>query len=114
MSEIVTLDHLRAARRDDSLWAVIASAGAARRVAEIYPSRDAALADQAWREQQVQGVRAMRCCAAHQPGRAALQRGADPPRRPAAKLDAAAGAGLSARAIRLAEARQIVCSQAGS
>ena len=53
MSEIVTLDHLRNPRREDALWAVIATAGRADRVAEIYPSRDAALADQAWREQQV-------------------------------------------------------------
>ena len=53
MSEIVTLDHLRNARRDDTLWAVVASSGKADRIAEIYPSRDAALADQAWREQQV-------------------------------------------------------------
>ena len=54
MSEVVTLDHLRNARnRDDSLWAVIATAGPTQRVAEIYPSRDAALADRVWREQQV-------------------------------------------------------------
>lgn len=54
MSEVVTLDHLRNARnRDDSLWAVIATAGRTHRVAEIYPSRDAALADRVWREQQV-------------------------------------------------------------
>ena len=54
MSEIVTLDHVRSARaREDSLWAVIATAGRSQRVAEIYPSRDAALADRSWREQQV-------------------------------------------------------------
>ena len=53
MSEIVTLDQVRNARRDDKLWAVIATAGRATRIAEIYPTRDAALADQAWREQQV-------------------------------------------------------------
>ena len=53
MSEIVEIDHLRNARREDKLWAVIATAGRADRVAEIYPSRDAALADRAWREQQV-------------------------------------------------------------
>ena len=59
MSEIVALDQVRKARtRDDqprgeSLWAVIAAAGRTRRIAEIYASRDAALADQAWREQQV-------------------------------------------------------------
>jgi len=54
MSEIVTLDPLRNARnRDDSLWAVIATAGRSHRVAEIFPTRDAALADRTWREQQV-------------------------------------------------------------
>jgi hypothetical protein len=39
---------------DDTLWAVIASIGRNTRIAEIYASRDAALADRAWREQQVQ------------------------------------------------------------
>ena len=54
MSEIVTLDHVRSARaREDQLWAVIATAGRIQRVAEVYPSRDAALADRNWREQQV-------------------------------------------------------------
>lgn len=36
-----------------SLWAVVAIIGKIIRIAEIYPSRNAALADQAWREQQV-------------------------------------------------------------
>lgn len=40
-------------RKDDTLWAVVASVGRASRVAEIYPSRDRALADRAWREQQI-------------------------------------------------------------
>ena len=40
--------------RDDTLWAVVALVGRKSRVAEIYPSRGAALADRAWREQQVQ------------------------------------------------------------
>lgn len=39
--------------RDDTLWAVVASFGRTTRVAEIFSSRLAALADQAWREQQV-------------------------------------------------------------
>ncbi|MCQ8278070.1 hypothetical protein NFI95_06370 [Acetobacteraceae bacterium KSS8] len=39
--------------RDDTLWAVIAEAGRISRVAEIFAARDAALADRAWREQQV-------------------------------------------------------------
>ena len=52
--EVVTLDQARRARsRDDQIWAVIATAGRLHRVAEIYPSRDAALADRSWREQQV-------------------------------------------------------------
>jgi hypothetical protein len=49
MSEIVSLNRVR----DDTLWAVVASVGRKSRVAEIYPSRTAALADRAWREQQV-------------------------------------------------------------
>ena len=65
MSEIVTLDQVRNARRqakaggqdktggEDRIWAVIATSGRSTRVAEIYPTRDAAVADQAWREQQV-------------------------------------------------------------
>ena len=39
--------------RDDTLWAVVASIGRTSRVAEVFSSRLAALADQAWREQQV-------------------------------------------------------------
>ena len=39
--------------RDDTLRAVVASIGRTSRVAEIFSSRLAALADQAWREQQV-------------------------------------------------------------
>lgn len=40
-------------RADDSLWAVVATLGRVIRIADIYPSRNAALADQAWRESQV-------------------------------------------------------------
>lgn len=40
-------------RRDDTLWAVVASIGRQTRVAEIFPSRERALADRAWREQQI-------------------------------------------------------------
>ncbi len=39
--------------RDDRIWAVMAEAGRTSRIAEIYASRDAALADRDWREQQV-------------------------------------------------------------
>jgi hypothetical protein len=38
---------------DSALWAVVAILGKVIRIAEIYPSRNAALADQAWRESQV-------------------------------------------------------------
>ena len=38
---------------DDTLWAVMAAVGRQSRVAEVYPNRAAALADRAWREQQV-------------------------------------------------------------
>lgn len=41
------------ASSEHSLWAVVAIMGKIIRIAEIYPSRNAALADQAWREQQV-------------------------------------------------------------
>ena len=39
--------------RDDTLWAVVASMGLTTRVAEIFTNRLAAMADKAWREQQV-------------------------------------------------------------
>jgi hypothetical protein len=42
-----------ASYRDDTMWAVIASIGRTSRVAEVFSSRLAALADLAWREQQV-------------------------------------------------------------
>ena len=50
MIELVTDDRRNA---DSSLWAVIAVIGRVMRIAEIYPSRPAALADRAWREAQV-------------------------------------------------------------
>ncbi len=49
MTEVIRLPVLR----DDTLWAVVASLGKITRVADIYPSRNAALADRNWREQQV-------------------------------------------------------------
>jgi hypothetical protein len=39
--------------RDDTIWAVVASIGRTSQVAEVFSSRMAALADRAWREQQV-------------------------------------------------------------
>ena len=39
--------------RDDRLWAVVASVGRTTRVAEIFPSQRAAMADKDWREQQI-------------------------------------------------------------
>lgn len=39
--------------RDEVVWAVVASVGRTTRIAEIFSNRVAALADQAWREQQV-------------------------------------------------------------
>jgi len=50
MSEIISLSTAR----DDTVWAVVASVGRTSRIAEICPSRFAALAERAWREQQVQ------------------------------------------------------------
>ncbi len=38
---------------ESSLWAVVAIIGRVIRIAEIYPTRTAALADRAWREAQV-------------------------------------------------------------
>lgn len=49
MSQIVSL----APAGSDTLWAVMAKIGRVNRVAEIYPSRAAALADREWREAQV-------------------------------------------------------------
>jgi len=51
MSEVIAFSRAR----DDTLWAVVANIGKTNRVAEIYPTRMAALADRAWREQQVKG-----------------------------------------------------------
>ncbi len=49
MSEVIALRPAR----DDTMWAVVANIGKTTRVADIYPTRGAALADRAWREQQV-------------------------------------------------------------
>ena len=38
---------------DDTLWAVVATVGRKSRVAEVFRSRDQALDDRAWRDQQV-------------------------------------------------------------
>jgi hypothetical protein len=38
---------------DDSLWAVVAIIGRVIRIAEVFPNRNAALRDQAWREAEV-------------------------------------------------------------
>ena len=42
---------------DDTLWAVVATVGHKHRVAEIFRSRSAALADRAWRVEQVGAYR---------------------------------------------------------
>ena len=49
MGEIVKLPRAG----EETLWAVVASIGRIDRIADIYPTRVAALADRAWREQQV-------------------------------------------------------------
>jgi hypothetical protein len=49
MTEVIRLP----VTRDDTLWAVMASLGRTSRIADIYPNRNAALADRNWREQQV-------------------------------------------------------------
>ncbi len=38
---------------DETVWAVVACVGRTERIADVYPTRAAALADRAWREQQV-------------------------------------------------------------
>ena len=43
---------------EDTLWAVVATVGRTHRVAEVYPSRTAALADRTWRAQQVRAYEA--------------------------------------------------------
>ena len=49
MSEVIKLPRVT----DDTMWAVVASIGRSNRVAEIYSTRHAALADRSWREAQV-------------------------------------------------------------
>ena len=46
-------------RSDDTLWAVMAQVGRASRVAEIFPSKERALADRTWREQQIRAYSAL-------------------------------------------------------
>ena len=54
LSEVVSF----ARPTDDTIWAVVASVGRTNRIAEIFPSRPAALADRDWREQQVKAYAA--------------------------------------------------------
>ncbi|CAH2599991.1 conserved protein of unknown function [Rhodovastum atsumiense] len=54
MNEVIRL--VRA--QDDTIWAVVASVGKTTRVAEVFPTRGAALADRAWRESQVRAYAA--------------------------------------------------------
>lgn len=56
MSEIIAFQ--RTGRKDDMVWAVIATVGRVLRIADIYPARPAAMADRDWREQQVQAYAA--------------------------------------------------------
>jgi hypothetical protein len=51
----VPVGHLVSVSRgeDDTLWAVVATVGRTSRIAEVYRSRAQALADRAWRAQQV-------------------------------------------------------------
>jgi hypothetical protein len=44
---------------EDTIWAVVAALGKTERIADIYPTRHAALADRAWREQQVRAYAAL-------------------------------------------------------
>lgn len=49
MDGVVSLSSVR----EDRFWAVVASVGRTRRIAEIFANRDAAMADRSWREAQV-------------------------------------------------------------
>jgi hypothetical protein len=49
MDGVISLSSVR----EDRFWAVIASIGRTRRIAEIFSSKEAALADRAWREAQI-------------------------------------------------------------
>ncbi len=55
MGEIVRLPRAS----EDTIWAVMASLGPTERIADIYPTRLAALADREWREQQVRSYAAL-------------------------------------------------------
>ena len=55
MGEVVRLPR----GGEDTVWAVVASVGRTDRIADIYPTRLAALADRAWREQQVRAYDAL-------------------------------------------------------
>ena len=52
-AKLVSLER-REPAGEDTLWAVVASMGKRHRVAEVFRNRTAALADMAWRTQQVQ------------------------------------------------------------
>ena len=95
MSEIVTLEQVRNARREDRIWAVIATTGRLTRVAEIYPTQEAAPGGP--HVARAAGARVRAVPAAVAATGAFVQRGADPACRPATELATAAGARLSAR-----------------
>lgn len=55
MGEVVRLQRAG----EDTIWAVMACLGVTQRIADIHPTRGAALADRAWREQQVSAYAAL-------------------------------------------------------
>lgn len=65
MPEVISLQR----GSEDTLWAVVASVGRRNRVAEIFSNRAAALADRAWREQQVQAYLGFLTSCEHPPPR---------------------------------------------
>ena len=95
MADIVRLPLTR----DDTLWAVIAALGRTNRIADIYPDRNAALADRNWREQQVTAYSGF-LRTSRQPVPSYSVR-PDPPRGPPQILAPLARAWLSARAVHL-------------
>ncbi len=99
MGEIVQLPRPQPSHSgEDTIWAVMAAVGKAERIADVYPTRMAALADRAWREQQVRAYAALLRAT-----RKAIPRYSVAPisaRRSAPAVDTAASPGFLARPIR--------------
>ncbi len=100
MAEVVDLHARQSSSAGDELWAVVAQLGRESRVAEVFASRARALADREWREREVRAyaglLRSSRQPMPHY-SVAPVRR-----LRPAAPLDAAAGARVPPGTVHLA------------